>query len=161
MEVIRTLGVGAAERVKENWGGENPRFGRWLPCQGVDIVRNGEYVQTVPVQGVKQHPTDNYYRIEVEYTAGREADTAIDITADRQTARITSPEVIAACGRAYQAAKAVLRRPATPADATAQKKESRGDLVQQIETQRKQLDEQGEQIRSLMDAVHALMARVA
>jgi len=99
-EVMRTMGN--MKDKDANWGKGNPTFGRWLPCQGVDIIRNDEYVATATVPGVKQHPTENYYRIEVEYVAGPLTEQAIDITADRMSANITSAAVEKACAQAFR-----------------------------------------------------------
>ena len=107
MEVIRVGGNNSADVLEgqklQGWGASNPTFGRWLPCQGVDIIRNDEYVATASVPGVKQHPTDNFNRIEVEYVAGPLTEQAIDITADRMSANITSAAVEDAIAQAYRA----------------------------------------------------------
>jgi hypothetical protein len=72
----------------------------------VDIIRNGEYVNTVRLQGFQRsHNNDNYWRIEVEYEAGQQADSAIQITSDRQNAAITHAGVFDACLAAYRSLK--------------------------------------------------------
>jgi len=168
MEVIRTGGDNNPDVVKENWGGENPTFGRWLPCQGVDIIRNDEYVATVRVPGVKQHPTDNYCRIEVEYVAGPLTEQAIDITANRMNANIASSEVEDACAQAYREylrVKADVKSSPKPASASkAAANAASSDLMAQLEALRQENEEmkresaaRSEEHRELKEMVLALL----
>ena len=108
-EVMRTSGddpAAVAVNDSPKFGANNKKFTRWQTSQGVDIIRNGEYVNTVRLQGFQRsHNNDNYWRIEVEYEAGQQADSAIQITSDRQNAAITHAGVHGACLAAYRSLK--------------------------------------------------------
>ena len=103
-EVMRTSGDDpAAVNDSSTLGANNEKFIKWQARQGVDIIRNGEYVYTVRLPGFKRsHNKENYWRIEVEYEAGQQADSAIRITSDRQNAAITHTGVFDACLAAYR-----------------------------------------------------------
>ena len=103
-EVIRTSGD--VSKTSPGYGGNNQKFARWQVGQGVDIIRNGEYVHTVRLPEFETpHSSDYYWRIEVEYEAGQQADSAIQITSDRQDAAITHAGVHGACLAAYRSLK--------------------------------------------------------
>jgi len=103
-EVIRTSGD--VSKTSPGYGGNNQKFARWQVGQGVDIIRNGEYVHTVRLPEFDTpHSSDYYWRIEVEYEAGQQADSAIQITSDRQDAAITHAGVHGACLAAYRSLK--------------------------------------------------------
>jgi hypothetical protein len=154
-EVIRPMG--SVTKDSAGFGKKNPRFARWQSGQGIDIIRNGEYVHTVRLPGFDvPHNNDNYWRIEVEYEAGTETDRAIQITSDRQDASIESEQVSVTCMAMYRAVRerqwevSEVVRAKNAAAAPPPARVARGELEAKIE-------EQGEQIRQLQTSLSSLM----